>query len=165
GPYASLAAGLGESLQGTGKTACVAESSTGGMVRSRITEQPGSSAYFTGGVIAYSNAAKERELGVPGGLLESVGAVSREVAEAMAGGVRKRFGTTLAVAVTGIAGPDADGSAKPVGLTYIAVAVETRTSSREFKFTGDRASNRRQAADEALRMLIAEVRGMGRAAS
>src|SRR5438034_744932 len=71
----------------------------------------------------------------------------------------------LAVAVTGIAGPDADGSAKPVGLTYIAVAGETRTSSREFKFTGDRASNRRQAADEALRMLIAEARSIRQAAS
>jgi len=69
------------------------------------------------------------------------------------------------VAVTGIAGPGADGSKKPVGLTYVAVASETRTSSREFKFTGDRASNRRQAANEALRMLIAEVRSIRPAAS
>ena len=163
-PEASLAAELGEALKGTGKTVCVAESSTAGMVGSLITEQPGSSAYFTGGVIAYSNAAKERELGVPGGLLESVGAVSREVAEAMAAGVRTRFAASVAVAVTGIAGPGADGSKKPVGLTYIAVASETRTSSREFKFTGDRASNRRQAANEALRMLIAEVHSIRQAA-
>src|SRR5439155_5867309 len=135
-PEAVLGADLANILRGSGLTVSVAESSTGGMVGASITDQPGSSAYFTGGVIAYSNEAKQRELGVPGGLLESVGAVSREVAEAMAGGVRKRFGTTLAVAVTGIAGPDADGSAKPVGRTYIAVAGEMRTSSREFQVTG-----------------------------
>jgi len=164
-PEVAQGAELAHVLRGSGLTVAVAESSTGGMVGATITEQPGSSAYFGGGVIAYSNEAKQRELGVPSGLLESVGAVSREVAEAMAGGVRKRFGTTLAVAVTGIAGPDADGSAKPVGLTYIAVAGEMRTSSREFKFTGDRTSNRRQAADEALRMLIAEARSIGQATS
>ncbi len=164
-PEVAQGAELAHVLRGSGLTVAVAESSTGGMVGATITEQPGSSAYFGGGVIAYSNEAKQRELGVPSGLLESVGAVSREVAEAMAGGVRKRFGTTLAVAVTGIAGPDADGSAKPVGLTYIAVAGEMRTSSREFKFTGDRTSNRRQAADEALRMLIAEARRIGQATS
>ncbi len=163
-PEVSRGAELADALRGSSLTVAVAESSTGGMVGSLITHQAGSSAYFSGGVIAYSDEAKQRELGVPSGLLETVGAVSREVAEAMADGVRKRFGTTLAVAVTGIAGPDADGSAKPVGLTYIAVAGERRTSSREFKFTGDRASNRRQAADEALRMLIAEARGIRQAA-
>src|SRR5207244_13421020 len=82
-------------LRGSGLTVAVAESSTGGMVGATITEQPGSSAYFGGGVIAYSNEAKQRELGVPSRLLESVGAVSREVAEAMAGGVSKRFGPPL----------------------------------------------------------------------
>jgi nicotinamide-nucleotide amidase len=161
-PESSPAAELAEVLRGKGLTVSVAESSTGGMVGSLITEQPGSSAYFAGGVIAYSNEVKQRELDVSRGLLDSVGAVSREVAEAMACGVRERFGTSLAVAVTGIAGPDADGSTKPVGLTYIAVASETRTSSREFRFDGDRNSNRRQAATEAVRMLIAEARSMGR---
>jgi PncC family amidohydrolase len=131
------------------------------MVGSMITDQPGSSAYFVGGVIAYSNEVKQEQLGVSAALLRSAGAVSREVAEAMAEGARSRFGTSLAVAVTGIAGPDADGSSKPVGLTYIAVASEGNTSSREFKFTGDRASNRRQAANEALRMVIAEARSIG----
>ncbi len=164
-PEPSLAGELGDVLRAGGLTVSVAESSTGGMVGALITELPGSSAYFSGGVIAYSNEAKQRDLGVPSALLESVGAVSREVAEAMAVGVHKRFATSLAVAVTGIAGPEADGSAKPVGLTYIAVAGKTRTSSREFRFTGDRASNRRQAADEALRMLIAEARTIARAAS
>jgi len=96
-------------------------------------------------------------------LIRRVGAVSREVAEAMAEGARRRLGTSLAVAVTGIAGPDADGSTKPVGLHYIAVASAARTASREFKFNGDRTSNRRQAATEALRMLVAEARSAGRA--
>jgi CDP-diacylglycerol---glycerol-3-phosphate 3-phosphatidyltransferase len=164
-PEPSLAHELAGLLRENKLTVSVAESSTGGILGSLITDVPGSSAYFTGGVIAYSNEAKQRELGVPSAHLESVGAVSREVAEAMAAGVRERFATSLAVAVTGIAGPEADGSAKPVGLTYIAVAGETRTSSREFEFTGDRESNRRSAADEALRMLIAEARSIAQAAS
>lgn len=159
-PEPSLPAELAAAARLGGLTVAVAESSTGGMVGSMITDQPGSSAYFAGGVIAYSNEAKEKELGVPGDLIRKVGAVSREVAEAMAEGARERFGTSLAVSVTGIAGPEADGSAKPVGLTYVAVASASRTSSSEFKFNGDRASNRRQAATEALRMLVAEARSV-----
>jgi nicotinamide-nucleotide amidase len=123
-----------------------------------ITDQPGSSAYFLGGVIAYSDAVKRDELGVPAALLKRVGAVSSEVAQAMAEGARSRFGTDLAVGVTGIAGPDADGSGKPVGLTYVAVASEHGSVVHEFKFTGDRWSNRRQAAAEALRLLEEEAR-------
>jgi CDP-diacylglycerol--glycerol-3-phosphate 3-phosphatidyltransferase len=157
-PEPSLSAELGDVLRASSLTIAVAESSTGGMVGSMITDQPGSSTYFAGGVIAYSNEAKHKHLGVSPGLFQSVGAVSREVGEAMAEGARLRFGTSLAVAVTGIAGPGADASSKPVGLTYIAVASAGNTSSREFKFTGDRVSNRRQAATEALRMVIAEAR-------
>jgi nicotinamide-nucleotide amidase len=161
-PEPSLAAELADAVRAGRLTVAVAESSTGGMVGAMITDQPGSSAYFLGGVIAYSNEVKEEQLGVPADLIRRVGAVSREVAEAMAEGARRRLGTSLAVAVTGIAGPDADGTAKPVGLTYIAVASAARTASREFRFNGDRASNRRQAATEALRMLVAEARGVGR---
>jgi CDP-diacylglycerol--glycerol-3-phosphate 3-phosphatidyltransferase len=157
-PEVTPAQQLGELLRGSGLTVAVAESSTGGMIGSLITDQPGSSSYFAGGVIAYSNAVKRDLLGVPDPVLERVGAVSREVAEAMAEGARQRLGTSLAVSVTGIAGPDADGSNKPVGLTYIAIASEARTSSREFRLTGDRLSNRRQAAFEALRMLVEEAR-------
>ena len=149
---------LAEVLRGTGLTVAVAESLTGGMIGSLITDQPGSSAYFAGGVIAYSNAVKREQLGVAGSLLDNVGAVSREVGEAMAQGVRTRLGTNLGVAVTGIAGPAAEGTSKPVGLTYIAVAADGHVASREFRFEGDRASIRRQAAAEALRMLIAEIR-------
>jgi len=157
-PEVTPARQLGDLLRGSGLTVAVAESSTGGMIGSLITDQPGSSDYFAGGVIAYSNAVKRDLLGVPESALNTVGAVSREVAEAMAEGVRRRLGTSLAVSVTGIAGPDADGSSKPVGLTFIAVASEAGTSSREFHFTGDRVSNRRQAATEALAMLLTAAR-------
>jgi CDP-diacylglycerol--glycerol-3-phosphate 3-phosphatidyltransferase len=159
-PEPSLSADLGGLLRASGLSVAVAESCTGGMVGATITDEPGSSAYFVGGVIAYSDALKESELGVPAQTLEKSGAVSREVAEAMAQGARARYGTSLAVGVTGIAGPDSDGSSKPVGLTYVAVASSERTSSSEFRFSGDRQSNRRQATAEALRMLIAEARSV-----
>ena len=149
---------LGEVLRNGGLTVSVAESCTGGMVGSLITDVPGSSAYFLGGVIAYSDDVKRDQLAVPAALLKRVGAVSSEVAKAMAEGVRSRFGTDLAAGVTGIAGPDSDGSSKPVGLTYIAVASARGTSSHEYKFTGDRWSNRRQAALETLRLLAEEAR-------
>jgi nicotinamide-nucleotide amidase len=135
-------------------TVAVAESCTGGLVGSLITDQPGSSAYFLGGVIAYADEVKRDQLGVPAALLKRVGAVSSEVAEAMAVGARSRFGSTLSVGVTGIAGPDADGSGKPIGLTYIAVAAPGGVSSHEYTFHGDRWSNRRQAATRAVRLLI-----------
>jgi nicotinamide-nucleotide amidase len=123
-----------------------------------ITDEPGSSAYFLGGVIAYSDEVKRDELGVPGALLKRVGAVSSEVAKAMAEGARARFGTDLAAGVTGIAGPDSDSSSKPVGLTYIAVSSTRGTAAHEYRFRGDRWSNRRQAAAETLRLLAEEGR-------
>jgi CDP-diacylglycerol--glycerol-3-phosphate 3-phosphatidyltransferase len=156
-------AGLADALRGTRLTVSVAESITGGMIGALITEQPGSSAYFAGGIIAYANDVKREQLGVPAALLETAGAVSQEVGEAMAQGVRTRLGTALGVAVTGIAGPGAEGTSKPVGLTYIAVASEGHVASREFTFSGDRASIRRQATAEALRLLITEVRRIGQA--
>jgi nicotinamide-nucleotide amidase len=149
---------LGELLRKGGLSVAVAESCTGGMVGSLITDQPGSSTYFLGGVIAYSDRAKRDQLAVAPELLKRMGAVSSEVAEAMAEGARSRFGTDLAAGVTGIAGPEADGSNKPVGLTYIAVASARGTESREYRFSGDRWSNRRQAAVQALRLLAEEAR-------
>jgi PncC family amidohydrolase len=113
-------------------------------------------------VIAYADDVKRDQLGVPAALLKRVGAVSREVAEAMAEGVRSRFGSTLSVSVTGIAGPDAEGSGKPVGLTYIATASPTGVSSHEYTFDGDRWSNRRQAATRAMRLLIEAARAVER---
>jgi nicotinamide-nucleotide amidase len=149
---------LGEILRKGGLTVSVAESCTGGLVGKLITDEPGSSAYFLGGTIAYSDEVKREELGVPPALLKRLGAVSSEVAAAMAEGARKRFGTDLAAGVTGIAGPDPDGSTKPVGLTYIAVASARGTASHEYRFTGDRWSNRRQAAAETVRLLAEAAR-------
>jgi CDP-diacylglycerol--glycerol-3-phosphate 3-phosphatidyltransferase len=160
-----LARELGSRLNKAGLTVSVAESCTGGLLGSLITDQPGSSAYFIGGVIAYSDEVKRAQLGVPADLLARHGAVSREVAIAMAEGARSKFATTLAASITGIAGPDAEG-AKPVGLTYIAVATSRGTTCSEYRFHGDRWSNRREAADQALVLLIEAARaGAGRIAS
>jgi len=154
---------LGEALRRAGLTIAVAESCTGGLLGSLITDQPGSSAYFLGGVIAYSDEVKRAQLGVAPALLESVGAVSKEVAEAMAEGARSSFNAKLAVSVTGIAGPDGGGPAKPVGLTFIGVASARGTTAREYRFKGDRWANRRQAAAQAMRLAIEEARALERA--
>jgi nicotinamide-nucleotide amidase len=154
---------LAEILLRQGLTVAVAESCTGGMVGSLITDQPGSSAYFLGGVIAYSNEVKRDQLGVSPALLKQVGAVSHEVARAMAEGARSRFGSDLAAGVTCIAGPAADGTHKPVGLTYIAVASTAGTESHEYRLDGDRWSNRRQAAQHVLRLLASEARSSAKA--
>ena len=164
-PVDPLARELGALLKKGRMTLSVAESCTGGLLASLVTDQPGSSAYFMGGVVAYADEVKRAQLGVPATLLTRHGAVSREVALAMAEGVRTRLGTTLAAAITGIAGPDAEGS-KPVGLTYIAIATPRGTTCDEYMFSGDRWSNRRQAAGQALRLLIEAVRaGEGKLAS
>ena len=146
-----------------GATLAVAESCTGGLLGSLITDRPGSSAYFIGGLIAYAYQVKRDERGVPSSLLTRHCSVCREVAVAMAQGAKARFGTTLAVSTTGIAGPDSDGSNKPVGLTFIAIASEWGSRCEEYTFTGNRWSNRRQAAEQALQLMIDEVRaGAGR---
>ena len=148
-----LAKDLGSLLVNGRLTVSVAESCTAGLLGSMITDQPGSSVYFVGGVIAYADEIKREELGVPTAVLRRHGAVSKEVAVAMAEGARSRFATSLSASITGVAGPDAEGS-KPVGLTYIAVASPQGTTCNEYKFAGDRWSNRREAATQALRLLI-----------
>ncbi len=153
-PVDPLARELGGLLREAGATLAVAESCTGGLLGALITDQPGSSAYFLGGVVAYGDRAKRDQLGVSAAVLARHGAVSAQAAEAMAEGARSRFGSTLAASVTGIAGPGADGTAKPVGLTYVGIASASGVTSHEYTFSGDRWSNRRQAAGEALRLLI-----------
>ena len=160
-PVDPLARQLGSILRESGLTLAVAESCTGGLLGALVTDQPGSSAYFLGGVVAYGDKAKRELLGVSPDLLAREGAVSGPVAEAMAEGARTRFGSALAAAVTGIAGPDADGSSKPVGLTFIAIASAAGVTSHEYTFSGDRWSNRRQAAGEALRLLAEGARAVG----
>ena len=156
-PVAPLSRQLGERLRAAAASLVLAESCTGGLAAALVTEAPGSSAYFRGAVVAYSNELKESLLGVPADLLARHGAVSAEVARAMADGARTRLGGDYAAAVTGIAGPDADGTGKPVGLTFIAVASPGGTRVERFDFTGDRAGNRRRAADEALRLVLASL--------
>jgi CDP-diacylglycerol--glycerol-3-phosphate 3-phosphatidyltransferase len=156
-PVDPLVRRLHERLRGGGLTLAVAESCTGGMLAAAITDQPGSSAYFKGGVVAYSNEIKERLLGVPGELLQRHGAVSAEVARAMAEGARRALAADLAVSITGIAGPEADGTDKPIGLTHVWLAAAEGGDGRRFVFPGDRWTNRRQAVNEALTLLLARV--------
>jgi PncC family amidohydrolase len=126
-------------------------------IAAAITDQPGSSAYFRGGVVAYTNQVKSMLLGVPEELLEKHGAVSAEVARAMADGVRRLLRADLAVSITGIAGPEADGSSKPVGLTHVWLAGDGPGEGRSFTFKGDRWENRRKSVDEALNLLLAHI--------
>ncbi|MFL5779612.1 MAG: CinA family protein [Chloroflexota bacterium] len=137
-----------------GITVSAAESCTGGLVTHILTEVPGSSGYLLGGVVSYSDEAKRRLLDVPAEMLAAHGAVSAQVAKAMASGARSRFGTDLAVAVTGIAGPDGGSEAKPVGLTYVAVAGVDRVEVRRFVWDGDRGANKRSSARAALELLL-----------
>jgi nicotinamide-nucleotide amidase len=121
-----------------GYTLGIAESCTGGLVAQRLTEIPGSSKYFVEGAVAYSNDAKIRTLGVDPELLRKYGAVSAEVAEAMAEGIRKRAGSDFGLSVTGIAGPDGGTEEKPVGLVYIALSDEAHTEHKRLMIPGDR---------------------------
>jgi nicotinamide-nucleotide amidase len=131
----------------------VAESCTGGLIAERLTEVPGASKYFVEGVVTYSNDAKTRALGVEPIMLLEHGAVSAEVAEAMAEGVRTRAGTDFGLAVTGIAGPDGGSEEKPVGLVYIALADDAHTEHRKLMLPGDRNLIRWRASQAALDLL------------
>jgi nicotinamide-nucleotide amidase len=127
---------VGEMLKSNRATVSVAESATGGMLGERFTSVPGSSEYFAGGFITYNDAMKRELLGVPGEVLERFGAVSKECAEAMASGARLRTGSTYALSITGIAGPDADSA--PVGSMYVGVADTSGAQSFHRQFLGDR---------------------------
>ena len=140
-----------------GLSVAAAESCTGGLIAETLTSEPGSSGYFLGSVVSYANAAKVELLGVPEAALEKHGAVSAQVARAMAEGARERLGADIAAAVTGIAGPDGGTPQKPVGLTYVAVADADGSDVRRLLFGGDRATNREAAADAAISWLIERV--------
>ena len=159
GPDA-LARQIGERLASAGLSVAVAESCTGGLLGGAFTDLPGSSAWFSGGVIAYSNQVKHEQLGVGEDVLRRHGAVSREAARAMAEGVRRLLHADFGVAVTGIAGPGADGTEKPVGLTHIWLDGQGRGEGRRFVFRGDRWENRRQAVQEALMLVLERVRSV-----
>ena len=149
---------LAEQLQGIclgrGLTVAVAESCTGGLIAATITSVAGASGYFLGGVVSYSNHAKVAFLDVPQDMLEAHGAVSAQVAGAMAAGARARFAADLAIGITGIAGPEGGSEEKPVGLTYVGLAGAEATDVRRFVFEGDRTGNREAGTRSALEWLI-----------
>jgi nicotinamide-nucleotide amidase len=140
-------------LQMRGATLAVAESCTGGLVAERITSVSGSSRYFLGGAVVYSNQLKTAFADVPAELIAAHGAVSSQVAVALAEGIRKRCGATLGLGVTGVAGPNGGTSEKPVGLVFHALASEQGTEVMERKFPGDRERVRRFASQHALDMV------------
>jgi PncC family amidohydrolase len=146
-------AALARRLTAAGLTVATAESLTGGRVAAALTRRPGSSVYFLGSVVAYANEVKTNILDVPEAVLLEHGAVSEACARAMAEGVRRRLGASLAVATTGMAGPDGGSPAKPVGLVWLAVAGDEGVQTAEHRFTGNRRAVTAAATAEALRLL------------
>jgi nicotinamide-nucleotide amidase len=141
-----------------GWTCSTAESCTGGLIGAWITAIAGSSDYFMGGIIAYSNDAKRRLLNVPSTILDNVGAVSAECAGAMATGTQAAFDTQVGISSTGIAGPGGATSRKPVGLIYVAVATPDDVEVRELHLGGDRRSNIHESAIAALDLTLNMLR-------
>lgn len=151
----TLEAQIGEALQRKGWTLSTAESCTGGLVLHRLTNIPGSSAYVLGGVVAYSNQIKQGVLRVKHGTLIAHGAVSRQVAEEMALGVRQLMQSDLAISITGIAGPGGGTSEKPVGLTYIGLAgPDDLLVVQRHIWDGDRLAIKQASADAALKLVL-----------
>lgn len=149
-----LAARLGAALRAAGKTIACAESCTGGLVTSRLTDIPGSSDYVMGSVVSYTNDIKERLVGVRHETLAAHGAVSPETAREMADGIRRVIRTDLGLGITGIAGPGGSTAVKPVGLVYIAVSSEKGTRVTENHFSGTRTEVKRQTSDAALALAL-----------
>ncbi len=154
----ALAAELQATCLRRGLRVATVESCTGGLVGAAITSVAGSSGYYLGGLITYADDVKRGQAGVPAEVLAAHGAVSAQVAVAMAEGARTRLGADLAVSVTGVAGPDGGSAAKPVGLTYVGVADTHGTDVRRFLWTGDRAANRQDSATAALELALERVR-------
>lgn len=150
---------VGQLLLKEGLSIGVAESCSGGLIAARLTDIPGSSAYFKGGVVSYSNEMKNRVLGVGTDIIERFGAVSKETAEAMAEGVRERTGADLGLATTGIAGPGGGTPAKPIGLVYISLAAPDGTFHREYRFPGIRMAVRQGTVNAALNMVRQYLKG------
>ena len=137
-----------------GKTLVTAESLTGGGIGAELTSVSGSSAVYKGGVISYTNAVKNRILGVPAEILDQYGAVSEPVARAMAEGVRKLLEADVAVSVTGLAGPSGDEYGNPVGTVFIGYSDADITEAKHFLFCGDREAIRKKTAEEALKLVL-----------
>lgn len=154
-----LAERVGQVLKKQKLSIACAESCTGGMLLHKLTNVPGSSAYVLGGIVAYSNAIKHALLGVQENTLEVFGAVSEQVAAAMARGVRAAFGANIAIGVTGIAGPGGGSPEKPVGLTYIAFTSADMTLVRRYVWDGDRVANKKASVQAALELILEHLDG------
>lgn len=156
-PLVELAARVGARYLAHGLRLATVESCTGGLVGHLITETPGSSAWYVGGFVTYSDDLKRELVGVPEEVLTAHGAVSAQTALAMATGGRARTGADVGASVTGIAGPDGGSPEKPVGLTYVAVADATGIEVRRHLWSGDRADNKRASADAVLHLLLERI--------
>ncbi len=154
-----LVEAVAEALRRAGKRLATAESCTGGGVAKRLTDRAGSSDYFVGGVVSYSNDAKVTLLGVDAGVIEREGAVSQPVAEAMALGAAGRLGAEAGLGITGVAGPEGGTDAKPVGTVWYAVSLDGRVVARKERFPGDRAFVRARAGQAALALLLRMLEG------
>ena len=144
---------IGKLLRTRGETLSIAESCTGGLVSDRITDVPGSSAYFRGGMVNYSNESKAEHLGVPLVEIRKYGAVSSRVAGKMAQGVRKAFGATFGLSTTGVAGPTGGTKRSPIGRVFIGIAHGRRTWVRKLDLKGSRREIKEKAAEKSLNCL------------
>lgn len=153
-PLVALASRIQETMIERDLTLTTAESCTGGLIAHALTELAGSSDYFVGGLVSYSNELKEHELNVDPETLHVHGAVSAQTCVAMAEGARQRYGASVAVSVTGIAGPGGGSDSKPVGLTYIGVADERGHDVRRHVWNGDRHDNKLRSAQAALELVL-----------
>ena len=149
---------LAQAFRARGWTLALAESCTGGLIGHRLTNIPGSSDYFLGGIVAYAYEAKERLLAVRHQTLYEHGAVSRETAIEMARGARVALGADVGVSVTGIAGPAGGLPDKPVGLTWVAVSTRDGERAEQFLWKGDRLANKEQSAEAALDLMLQTVK-------
>ena len=155
--YKTLEQQVIAALKAHGLTLATAESCTGGLTAKRLTDVPGASAVFLGGVVSYTNGVKERVLGVPHETLAEHSAVSGPTARAMAEGVRRLTGAECGVSVTGVAGPDKDDRGHDVGTVYIALSEGNGTDVRLLHLSGDRGAIRAAAADEMFRLLLTHL--------
>ncbi len=153
----SLSSKIGEILIQKGQTIASAESCTGGLLSHVLTSVSGSSGYFIGGVVAYSNSIKEAALGVRAGTLEQFGAVSTQTAQEMADGIRMRFDTDIGLSTTGIAGPTGGTPEKPVGLVWIGISTEKGTHTIECHFDGDRDQIKNSTVHKLLSLLLEDL--------
>ena len=156
----SLEMQVGRLLHARGLKLALAESCTGGLLGSRITDVPGSSEYFLGGVVAYAYEAKVALLNVSWDTLNTKGAVSRETVLEMARGIRNAMKSDIAISVSGIAGPGGGTPEKPVGTTWIGFVTEREEWARLFQFSGDREANKLSAAEAALKLLLDYLQGL-----